>query len=92
MIRGEILEAIDNRRESPGKVDELLLQRLVYRCATQSRYVLEARLCPVVNDEERQEPGAGRIEPPDVGVEADQGEQEGGSIEDDIGFTVLKQD
>ena len=44
---------------------------------------------PVVDDEEGKQTGAGRVKPPYMSFGADEGEEEGDGVEDDVGFAVL---
>lgn len=88
MIGGQILEAVNNRREAVGEESQLLLEGIINGGSGEARYVFEAGAGPVVDDEEGEEGGAEGVEPPDVGFGADEGEEEGEGVEDDIGFAV----
>ena len=48
-------------------------------------------MAPVVDDEEREQTGAGRIEPPEISLVADEREEQGESVEDDVCLAILRQ-
>lgn len=88
MVGRQTLEAVDEGGEAPGQVGQFLGQGVVDGQAAQPRHVLEPGRGPVVDDEEGEQAGADGVEPPDVRLGADEGEEEGGGVEDDVGFAV----
>jgi len=89
VVAGDTLEAIDDGREAIGQIHEFLLQLGISRLAGETDDVFETSACPVVDDVQGQKTGACWVQPPDIGVVADQGEEQRESVEVDVGFAIL---
>lgn len=80
--RSDRLERVDQGREPPGEEDDLLQQPVLHRRAGQPGDVRDAGRRPVEDDEDGEQRGAERVEPPDVGLVADQREEQGQRVLD----------
>lgn len=88
VVRRDGLVGVDDGGEAPGEEGDLLEEGRGDGGAGEAGDVLEAGGGPVVDDEEGEEGGADGVEPPEGQLVADQGEEEGERVEDDVGFAV----
>lgn len=89
MIRCHGLVSRDDGGEAPGEKEQFALDSSGHGGAGQARDILQRGVGPVIDDVEGEQGGAEGIEPPDVGLCADEGEEERGGVEVDVGFAVL---
>ena len=88
MIRRDSFVRVDDGREAPGQEGDFLEEGGGDGGAGEAGDVLEAGFGPVVDDEEGEEGGAEGVEPPEGELVAEEGEEEGEGVEDDVGFAV----
>ena len=88
VVRGDGLVGVDDGGEAPGQKGDFLEEGGRDGGAGEAGHVFEAGGGPVVDDEEGEEGGADGVEPPEGELVADEGEEEGEGVEDDIGFAV----
>lgn len=91
VIRSDTFEALDDWRETVRKVQQLLEHLLIRSLTGETGYVVEACVAPVVDNEEGEKTCASRIEPPEIGLVANEREEERKRVENDIGLTILRQ-
>ena len=82
------LVGVDDGGEAPGQEGDFLQEGGGDGGAGEAEDVGEARGGPVGDDEEGEEGGADGVEPPEGELVADEGEEEGEGVEDDVGFAV----
>ena len=90
MVRRDGLVGVDDGGEAPGQKGDFLEEGRGDGGAGEAGDVFEAGRGPVVDDEEGEEGGADGVEPPEGELVADEGEEEGEGVEDDVGFAVWK--
>ena len=88
MVGRDVLVGVDDGGEAPGEKGDLLEQGGRDGGAGEPGHVFEAGRGPVGDDEEGEEGGADGVEPPEGQLVADEGEEEGEGVEDDVGFAV----
>ena len=77
MIALDTLESFHKRRKSISHKHHLPFGTAVCCFARQSEDILETCASPVIDDEEREDCGADRIEPPDIELRTNQWKEEG---------------
>ena len=88
VVRRDGLVGVDHGGEAPGQKGDFLQQGGRDGGAGEAGHVFEAGGGPVVDYEEGEEGGADGVEPPEGELVADEGEEEGQGVEDDVGFAV----
>ena len=88
VVRRDGLVSVDDGGEAPGEEGDFLEEVGGDGGAGEAGDVFEARRCPVVDDKDGEDGGADGVEPPEGELVADEGEEEGERVEDDIGFAV----
>ena len=88
MIRRDGLVGVHDGSEAPGEEGDFLEQAARDGGAGQVGDVFEAGGGPVGDYEEGEEGGADGVEPPEGELVAEEGEEEGEGVEDDVGFAV----
>ena len=88
MVRRDGFVGVDDGGETPGEEGDLFEDVGGDGGAGEAGDVFEAGFGPVVDDEEGEEGGADGVEPPEGELVADEREEEGEGVEDDVGFAV----
>ena len=88
MVRRDGLVGVDHGGEAPGQKGDFLEEGGRDGGAGEPGCVFEAGGGPVGYDEEGEEGGAEGVEPPEGELVAEEGEEEGEGVEDDVGFAV----
>ena len=88
MVRGDRFVGVHDGRKTPGEERDLFENIGGDGGTGEPGDVFETRFGPVVDYEEGEEGGADGVEPPEVELMANQWEEEGERVEDDVGFAV----
>jgi hypothetical protein len=89
MVALHTFESFDQRRKAVRHKQHLALDTVIRRFTSKPRNIFEESACPIVDDVERKQASAQRIQPPDLELMADEGEEKGQRVEVNVCFTVL---